>query len=74
VPAAAVEAARGEDDLVALVDGLCLLGLVGLLDPPRPEARDAIALCHRAGIAVKMITGDHAATADVHRPPARHRR
>jgi Ca2+-transporting ATPase len=45
------------------VDGLELLGLVGLLDPPRPEARDAIAVCHRAGIAVKMITGDHQATA-----------
>ena len=63
VPAAAVDAAAGEDDLLELVDGLCLLGLVGLLDPPRPEARDAIALCHRAGIGVKMITGDHAATA-----------
>jgi len=45
------------------VDGLTMLGLVGLLDPPRPEARVAIARCADAGIAVKMITGDHAATA-----------
>jgi Ca2+-transporting ATPase len=37
--------------------------LVGIVDPPRSEARDAIALCHRAGIDVKMITGDHAVTA-----------
>ena len=37
--------------------------LVGIVDPPRTEARDAIALCHRAGIDVKMITGDHAVTA-----------
>jgi Ca2+-transporting ATPase len=37
--------------------------LAGIVDPPRPEARDAIALCRRAGVGVKMITGDHAATA-----------
>ena len=43
--------------------GLTLVGLVGLLDPSRPEARVAIAHCASAGVAVKMITGDHAATA-----------
>ena len=43
--------------------GLTLLGLVGLLDPPREEAISAIARCHSAGVRVKMITGDHAATA-----------
>ncbi|MGZ4680962.1 MAG: cation-translocating P-type ATPase, partial [Acidimicrobiales bacterium] len=45
------------------VDGLTLDGLVGILDPPRDEARAAIGLCHQAGIQVKMITGDHASTA-----------
>ncbi|MDX3774256.1 cation-transporting P-type ATPase [Chromatiaceae bacterium AAb-1] len=43
--------------------GLLLLGLTGLIDPPRPEVIDAIASCHSAGIRVKMITGDHGATA-----------
>jgi calcium-translocating P-type ATPase len=42
---------------------LCFLGLVTMFDPPRPEAADAIARCHGAGIRVNMITGDHPLTA-----------
>ena len=44
-------------------DHLVLIGLVGLIDPPRVEAIEAIAECRGAGIRVKMITGDHAGTA-----------
>ena len=43
--------------------GLGFVGLIGLIDPPRPEAVDAIRQCATAGMSVKMITGDHAATA-----------
>ncbi len=50
-------------DLLAEVQNLTLLALVGIVDPPRKEARDAITLCKAAGIQVRMITGDHATTA-----------
>jgi Ca2+-transporting ATPase len=50
-------------ELLAQVENLTLLALVGIVDPPRKEARDAIALCKEAGIQVRMITGDHATTA-----------
>jgi calcium-translocating P-type ATPase len=50
-------------DPKALEGGLTFLGLVGLIDPPRPEAIAAVAECRAAGIRVKMITGDHAGTA-----------
>ncbi len=50
-------------DLLGLVDDLTLLAMVGIVDPPRPEAKAAIAECKSAGIQVRMITGDHATTA-----------
>lgn len=50
-------------DLMAWTQELTFLGLAGLMDPPRAEAKAAIALCVEAGIQVKMITGDHKATA-----------
>ncbi|MCG2575763.1 cation-transporting P-type ATPase [Dechloromonas sp. XY25] len=51
----------GLDD--AAVDRLTLIGLVGMIDPPRKAVIGAIHNCHAAGVRVKMITGDHAVTA-----------
>ena len=63
-------------DPVAFEDGsfagtLVFTGLQAMLDPPRPAAATAVRSCHSAGIDVKMITGDHAATATADRSPAR---
>jgi Ca2+-transporting ATPase len=50
-------------DLLPLLDGLTVLALVGIVDPPRPAAKAAIKTAHEAGIRVRMITGDHVVTA-----------
>ena len=63
VAARAVPQDRTDLDASDLQGQLTLIGLIGLIDPPRAEAVDAVAECHAAGIRVKMITGDHAATA-----------
>src|SRR5262245_59991875 len=51
-------------DLLPLIEGMTLLALVGIVDPPRPQAKAAIAEAKSAGIEVRMITGDHAVTAE----------
>jgi Ca2+-transporting ATPase len=53
----------GRAGLAAFEGRVTLLGFVGQLDPPRPEARTAVALCRAAGVRAVMVTGDHRATA-----------
>jgi magnesium-transporting ATPase (P-type) len=50
-------------DTSAIASSMTFLGLIAMVDPPRDEAIKAVATCHAAGVDVKMITGDHAATA-----------
>ena len=54
---------NSDGKLLEQVQGLTLLALVGIVDPPRKEAGDAIARCKEAGIRARMITGDHVTTA-----------
>ncbi|MDP2696496.1 cation-transporting P-type ATPase [Thalassospira sp.] len=58
-----VSSGKRELDFDDVSGGLVMLGLIGLIDPPRDEAITAVGDCHAAGVRVKMITGDHGGTA-----------
>ena len=55
---------RPSQDAQELEQNLIFVGLVAMIDPPRPEVADAIAKCHQAGIQVTMVTGDYGLTAE----------
>lgn len=54
-----------EEEIENSLDGLKVQGLVGIIDPPRPDAYDSVEIAQNAGIKVKMITGDHPKTASI---------
>ncbi len=58
-----IDSVPAEPTSEELESGLTFLGLVGMIDPPRPEAKEAVAVCRKAGIKPIMITGDHVTTA-----------
>ena len=56
-------ARKRADSMTDAEQGMTLLGLMGIMDPPRPEAAEAVRVCRRAGVTPVMITGDHPLTA-----------
>ena len=58
-----IDEVPAEPEPEILESGLTFMGLVGMIDPARPEAKEAVALCRKAGIKPVMITGDHSLTA-----------
>jgi Ca2+ transporting ATPase len=61
---ALLKKASTTEDYAKLEQNMTLIGLIGMLDPPRPEVADSIKKCHRAGIRVIVITGDNPNTAE----------
>lgn len=62
-PWSGASSSSGNPDRAQIETDMTLYGLVGIYDPPRPETKGSVRMCHEAGIQVHMLTGDHAATA-----------